>query len=127
MFWHLLGNLYGNLISIIDLKAPGSYSHQFWFNIFNFIMGETKNLHFYDFGIFEPVAKPQHQLFLSSETPRHLKKSRRIPKCCSQYYFYKSQNFVNQQMTILEKAGAEKSRLSVSDILRILDMGSISS
>ena len=32
-----------------------------------------KNLHFYDFGIFEPATKPQNQYHSSSETPRHLK------------------------------------------------------
>ena len=37
-------------------------------------MGETQNLHFYDFGIFESVTKPQKQLFLSLGTPGQLKK-----------------------------------------------------
>ena len=36
-------------------------------------MGETKTPNFYDFGIFERVPKPQNQLFLSLETPGHLK------------------------------------------------------
>ena len=35
-------------------------------------MGETKTPHFYDFRIFEPVTRPNKQLFLSSETPGHL-------------------------------------------------------
>ena len=37
-------------------------------------MGEAQTPHFYDFGIFEPVAKPQNQHYLSLETPGHLKK-----------------------------------------------------
>ena len=37
-------------------------------------MGETEAPHFYDFGIFEPVTKPQNQLFLFLETPGDLKK-----------------------------------------------------
>ena len=38
-------------------------------------MGETKTPHFYDFGIFEPVTKPQNQLFLYLETPGHLQQN----------------------------------------------------
>ena len=34
-------------------------------------MGETEPPHFYDFGIFEPVTKPQNQLFLFLDTPEH--------------------------------------------------------
>ena len=30
--------------------------------------------HFYDFGIFERVLEPQHQYYLSLETPGHLQK-----------------------------------------------------
>ena len=36
-------------------------------------MGETKTHHFYDFGIFEPVTKPQNQLFFifgDTSTPK---------------------------------------------------------
>ena len=36
-------------------------------------MGETKTPHLYDFGISEPVTKPQNPLFLFLETPEHLK------------------------------------------------------
>ena len=36
-------------------------------------MGEPQTPHFYDFGIFESVAKPQNQLFVSLETPGHVK------------------------------------------------------
>ena len=33
-------------------------------------MGETENPHFYAFGIFEPVTKPQNQLFFwDTRTP----------------------------------------------------------
>ena len=38
-------------------------------------MGEAQTPHFYDFGIFEPVTKPQNQLVLSLETPGYLTKS----------------------------------------------------
>ena len=37
-------------------------------------MGEAQTPHFYDFGIFEPVTKPQNQHHLSLEAPGHLKK-----------------------------------------------------
>ena len=39
-------------------------------------MGEAQTPHFYDFGIFEPVAKPQNQLFLFLETPGHRKQNK---------------------------------------------------
>ena len=45
-------------------------------------MGETETLHFYDFGIFERVPKPQNQLFLSLEAPRHLNKSKKNFMLC---------------------------------------------
>ena len=42
-------------------------------------MGEPKTLHFYDVGIFEPVTKPQNQVFFSLETPQenHRKATRK--------------------------------------------------
>ena len=38
-------------------------------------MGEAQTPHFYDFGVSEPVTKPQNQLFVSLETPGHLSKN----------------------------------------------------
>ena len=43
-------------------------------------MGEPKTTYFYDFGIFEPVTKPQNQLSLSLETPGHLTKKQEKSK-----------------------------------------------
>ena len=40
-------------------------------------MGEAQTLHFYDFGIFEPVTKPQNQHYFSLETPGHLKTTKK--------------------------------------------------
>ena len=50
-------------------------------------MGEPQSPHFYDFGAFERVPKPQNQLFLFLETPGYLnkiKKKRDIAQilCC---------------------------------------------
>ena len=36
-------------------------------------MGESKNPHFYDSGIFGRVPEPQNQYYLSLETPGYLK------------------------------------------------------
>ena len=52
-------------------------------------MGEAQTPHFYDFGIFEPVTKPQNQLCLSLEPPGHLTKSRKNPKHFKTYYCHK--------------------------------------
>ena len=43
-------------------------------------MGETETSPFYEFGIFEPVTKPQNQLFLFSETSGHLKTNQANPQ-----------------------------------------------
>ena len=50
-------------------------------------MGEPKTPHFYDFGISGRVPEPQNQLFLSLETPGHLKKSRKSLEHFQTYYF----------------------------------------
>ena len=43
-------------------------------------MGEPETPHFYDFGICGRVQTPQHQLFLSLQTPGHLNKTRTHPQ-----------------------------------------------
>ena len=53
-------------------------------------MGEAQTPHFYDFGIFEPVTKPQNQHYLSLETPGYSKKINKNPwYLFRKYYFYK--------------------------------------
>ena len=42
-------------------------------------MAEPKNPHFYDFGAFERALAFQDQLFLSLETPGHLKQIKEKP------------------------------------------------
>ena len=42
-------------------------------------MEEPQTHHFYDFGIFERVPEPQHQLFLSLETPGQLRQIKKTP------------------------------------------------
>ena len=67
-----LGHLYRKYVSMIGLKAPGNYSASMWCNKnLDLLMGEPKTPHFYDFGIFEPVTKPQND-FLCFETPGRL-------------------------------------------------------
>ena len=66
-------------------------------------MGEP-NPYFCDFGIFEPVAKPQNQLFLFLETLGHLEKTPTFLNII----------FINlgvlepPQMLFFEKAGTDK-------------------
>ena len=73
-------------------------------------MGETKTPHFYDFGIFEPVTKPQNQHYLSLETPGHSKKIKKNPwNMLETYYFYKISEFGKLKiLTLSEKAGTEQ-------------------
>ena len=42
-------------------------------------MGEPEIPHFYDLGIFGRVQTPQHQYYLSLETPGHLNKMKKNP------------------------------------------------
>ena len=53
-------------------------------------MGEAQTPHFYDFGIFEPVTKPQNQHYLSLETPGCSKQINKNPwNLCITSYVYK--------------------------------------
>ena len=71
-------------------------------------MREAQTPHFYDFEIFEPVAKPQNQLSLSLETPGHLK-SLKIPQALKTNIFLQISDFWKPgDLTILEKTGTEK-------------------
>ena len=78
----LISHFYGKFIEIIGLKARGNYSGPFLGLItFRFAYGRVHAPsfpHFYDFGIFGRALEPQNQLFLSLETPGHLKRPRAI-------------------------------------------------
>ena len=72
-------------------------------------MGATKTPRFYDSRIFEPVAKPQNQLFLSLETPGYLKKSGNIPGTYLGYIVSEILEFRNfKTLTFFEKTGTGK-------------------
>ena len=59
-------------------------------------MGEAQTPHFYDFGIFEPVTKPQNQQCLSLGTPGHLKTIKKNPwNIFKEYDVHKCQNVGN--------------------------------
>ena len=66
-------------------------------------MGETKTPHFYNFGIFEPITKPQNQLF---ETPANIQEN---PQTFSKnIMFYKSRNFEIHNCDIVRTDGQRK-------------------
>ena len=73
-------------------------------------MGEAQTPDFYDFGIFEPVTKPQNQHCLSLDTPGHSKEIKKNPGTFwKTKYFYEMSEFGNPKMlTIFEKTGADK-------------------
>ena len=68
-------------------------------------MGEPENPHFYDFGISEPATKPQHQLFLSLETPRYPKNQEKSWNLSKTYYYnyYQSRNLETQNVDNVRK------------------------
>ena len=85
-------------------------------------MGEPRNLHFYDFGIFGRVPEPQHQLILSLETPVYLNKSKKIQND----YFSKHHKFGSPCFVNFRKDGRRQFPTNpFSKILKTLDMGSI--
>ena len=71
-------------------------------------MGEPQTPHFYDFGISEPVTKPQSQLFLSLDTPEYLKKKQENPGTFFKYHVCKSRDLGNPFLTISPKTGTEQ-------------------
>ena len=74
-----LGNIDGNFIEIISLKALRNYSVLIWYFFSICLWREPKNSHLNDFGILGRVQTAQHQLILSSETPGHLIISMLLP------------------------------------------------
>ena len=70
-------------------------------------MGEAKNPHVYDFGIFERVLGSQNQVFLCFETPRYLKQIKKKPWGVTVF----SMNFNILEIYVLvifEKTGTHK-------------------
>ena len=68
-------------------------------------MGEPKNLHFHDLGIFGRVPEPQHQYYLFVETPGYLNKSRNHWNMLETHSFYEYQNVGNPKVWKLWKNG----------------------
>ena len=60
--------------------------------LFDLLMGEPSNPHFYDFWIFGRIPEPQNQYYLSLETPRYLKKSQEMSSSCWKYHVCKYRN-----------------------------------
>ena len=80
MFGHVSGHLYGKLIYIIGLKAPGNYSHQYWCNIFSILLCEgPQTFIFHDFGIFGRVQSPHKPISFIFGDTRTLKRNQEIP------------------------------------------------
>ena len=76
--WSFLGHYYGKYVQLTDLKVPRNYSSSIWYHRISIRLWERpKTPHVHDFGIFEPVTKPQNQLFLFLETT--LKKKQENP------------------------------------------------
>ena len=79
-------------------------------------MGEAQTPHFYDFGIFEAVTKPQNQHYLSLETPGYSNKIEKKPwNIFRKYYFYKISESGNPFFDNFRKdgPGTKQSRRSV--------------
>ena len=90
-------------------------------------MGETENLNFHDFEIFERVLEPQNQYDSSLETPGHLKEFKKLPNPFWKYYCCKSQNFGNPTCWDFGKRRTQTSPDEPShEFWKILYMNSIS-
>ena len=62
---------------------------------------EAQNSKFHDFLVFQPVTKAQNQHYLSSETPGHLKKTKK-----NMGTYWKHIIFGNLRINIFEHFGA---------------------
>ena len=69
------------------------------------LTGDPQTPHFYDFWIFEPVTKPQNQLYLSLETPGDLKKNKKIQNLFKNYDVIKSRSFETPTFGHFRKGG----------------------
>ena len=69
-------------------------------------MGKPQAHRFYDFGIFEPAAKPRNRVFLSLETSGHLKESRNSLEYFTNIIFV---NLISSK-TIFDKFGKDARR-----------------
>ena len=67
-------------------------------------MEEAQTPHFYDLWIFEPITKPQNQLFLSLETQGHLKQIQKTPGRVLHIRFT-NLNSMQNTLKIYEKMG----------------------
>ena len=92
-------------------------------------MGETKNVHFYDFGTFRRVLGSQNQMCSSLETPGHFKRINKIPTDFEIRTFETSQHGgnakVRQSLKTTDAAKTPDDAFNL--ILKILDIRSISS
>ena len=94
-------------------------------------MGEPKNPHFYDFGIFEPSPSPKtNYVFLSLETPGYLKQSRKYGTMFEQIIVINLETLEIEKSEMLEqiwkRPAPKNDEKSLNKILNILDMRSIS-
>ena len=91
-------------------------------------MGEAQTRYFYDFGISEPVTKPQNQPFLFLETPGYLKQIKKTLAYFQKPYFCKSRDLGNPKVwQVSKKTSTEKRmKIRVKQISKILDMYFIS-
>ena len=72
------------------------------------VTGEPKTPQFFDFGIVEPITKPQNQVFFSLETPGHLKQIKKNARSIQHIIFINIEKWKPEVLTFLEKAGADK-------------------
>ena len=92
-------------------------------------MGETETPHFYDFGIFETVTKPQKPttfIFGDTKTPKHNQENTQT--FLKKYYVYKSQNLRTPMFCRFGKRRAPTALdESSKKTLFFFDLGSVSS
>ena len=73
--WHLLRNLYDNLIEKIGLKAPGSYSGSFWSNKFSTLLLERPKPNIFMISGFLTPGNPYLWIWIYQITFENMRKS----------------------------------------------------
>ena len=117
-----------DLLKVIGLQALGKHSASVWIHKIPIrLLENSKLLIFMISGFFNVSLAPKNQLFLSLETPRYLKKTRKSMGDCYNICFLKISGVGKPTfLTFSEKTRAGDDDTSSNKISKIMDIKSIS-
>ena len=90
-----LGRVHGKFLKDGLKSSAELFCLMLVLSLYDLLMGETENPHFYDFGMFERVLSSQNHLCLSLETPGYFKQ---IKKSQNRFKTYDCSTFSERRM-----------------------------